>query len=331
LPGADQARLLDRLAADNANLLEALGWAIEAGATEMALHLVADLWRYWLMSGRLQDGRQLVERVLALSGADRPTAARVRALDAAGGVAYWNADTGRAERLYREQLSIAKQLDLRWEIANATLNLAYVSFAKGDEAASARDVADAAGLFRELGDEWMLARLDWALATTLQRSGRVTEARERFLELVERYRANEDVWYEGLALGSLAWVCLALGDVREAFTWSVRSLRIAHRLRDVADMTLSLQEAALGAIAHGRPTDAAILVGAFEALCELHGIRPPAGLQITVGNVGDPAHRARAALGSEAYEEARARGASMSVEDAVAVVYDLAASLGLDA
>ena len=175
----------------------------------------------------------------------------------------------------------------------------------------------------------MVARIEWAETTSLQRQGQSEAAHERFLDLLRRFHENGDIWYEGLAFGSLAWVDVTMGHLEPAFWWAVQSLRVARDLRDVADMTLSIQMGAVAAVAFQRPLETATLISAFDVLCQVHGIRPPAGLQMLMKTMPDPRDYARAALGPTGYEEAAARGAAMTLDEAVEAIFELARGLGV--
>jgi len=329
LPGGTQATWIVQLAADDANLRAALLRVIARGDADAALLGVAHLWRYWLLSGRLNDGKQLITSVFAMPGADEPTVARVRALDAAGGTAYWQGEATVAERFYAEQEHLGRELGLAWEEANGAYNVAHARFALGDEETSIRDLASAKAKFAALGDERIVARIAWAEATSLQRRGLHDQAREEFLELLGRFHASGDIWYEGLAFGSLAWVDVTAGKFDSAFWWALQSMRVGQDLRDVADMTLSIQMGAVAALVFERPVEVATLLGAFDALLVAYGIRPPAGLQQLIQGIGEPRDYARTALGAVAYEAARARGAAMTLDEAVDAVFALGRELGI--
>ena len=108
LPGADQARWLDRLAQDHANLASALRWAIDAGDIDTAQRLSYATWRYWQVGGHLREGRVLADAVIDMPGADEPSPGRMWSFAAAGGLAYWQADAVRSGVLYEAQLETAR-------------------------------------------------------------------------------------------------------------------------------------------------------------------------------------------------------------------------------
>ena len=108
---AGQGAWLDRLGLDHPNLRAALRWSIAAGDVQTGLRLVAALWRFWQLDGHVAEGHAWVQAVFAMPGADEPTPARVGALAAAGGIAYWRGDREEALDLYTSQLSLAEQLE----------------------------------------------------------------------------------------------------------------------------------------------------------------------------------------------------------------------------
>jgi hypothetical protein len=59
--------------------------SVETGEAEVGERIGGALWRFWLLRSHLREGRRL-EEVLALAGAQEPTANRVKALTALGGL-----------------------------------------------------------------------------------------------------------------------------------------------------------------------------------------------------------------------------------------------------
>ena len=103
-PGAPAAQA--RLEGERDNCRAALRWLVERGATERALRLVGALGRFWFYRGYLAEGEAWTARVLALPGADRPTAGRARALYAAGAAALGRGDYAAVEAAGREALAL---------------------------------------------------------------------------------------------------------------------------------------------------------------------------------------------------------------------------------
>ena len=105
------------------NLRAAFEYLVETGDHERVTRLVEGAWRFWQMRGHVLEGRRRVDRVLAMPGfPERRSRARLRALEAAGGLAYWSGDLAAAGVLYIEAETEARQLGDQGSIANALYN-----------------------------------------------------------------------------------------------------------------------------------------------------------------------------------------------------------------
>jgi predicted ATPase/class 3 adenylate cyclase len=322
LPGADQPRWLDRLSADSPNLRSATRWAIDAGETELALRLVAALWRYWQLDGHLNEGRDLAQRALAMPGADARTTARLAAITAMGGIAYWRSEMDVALRYYSEQLALAEELGDSAAAADATFNLAFTRWIGGDPEGARAIIDDAERRFRELGDERGIARLEWTRATAVMQSGDAAGSIAIFERLLAMYEATGDAWYHALAAGSLAWAHWAIGDVSTAGRWLLQGLAETRSMRDIASMTIGLPALSVYALTACGPEVAASIMGAFETLTQMYGIEPPGGLNFLI-TTQQPLDRARQELGDEAFEVAFERGRRLTLEEAIDLVAEV--------
>jgi predicted ATPase/class 3 adenylate cyclase len=334
LPSADQGRWLDRLRQDHDNLGAALRWSVAAGDVNLAQRLAASTWRYWQFGGHLREGRELIDAVIAMPGADEPSPSRLWAYAAAGGLAYWQADTDRARDLYQEQLATARQIgDLAGE-ADACYNLAAVNYIMGDGNEAKAILELARQRYRDVGDELGFNRTEWSVANIMLIEGgtaagwdpaliesTAAEGMARMIAAKARYEATGDAMYVGLAAGTLAFANLFLGDIAAAGRDAVETIVTAHAMRDVATTTVSLAGGAIIAMESGLSREAATMMGAFDALCEIHGVRPPAGLgQLLAGSRIE--QRAEATLDSQEYAAAVRQGRHMSLDEAVAFVVD---------
>jgi tetratricopeptide (TPR) repeat protein len=317
LPSAAQARWLDRLAQDHANLGSALRWAVDAGAVDVAQRLSWATWRYWQLAGHLREGRNLAEAVVAMPRADEPSPGRMWSLAAAGGLAYWQADTARASALYHAQLETAGQIGDRTGEADAFYNLAATESIFDDREEGARYLQLAREAYRELGDEIGFARTDWAMANLEMLSGRLEEALAMVTDSRRQYARSGDAMYEALACGSIAFINQLLGNRGAAVAAGIEAIQLSFAMRDVATTTVTMADGAILLIEAGRPDAAATVLGAYHALCDLHGVQPPAGIGALILESGVD-ERAMAALSSEQHAAAARRGAAMSLDEAVA-------------
>jgi predicted ATPase len=165
--GDEQKRVLDRFEREHDNLRAALARAISLDHAEMAMRVFAGSWRFWQMRGYLAEARENGERVLALPDCRDYPEARAAALEAAGGIAYWQADLHRARGWYEEALDLARASGDKARIANAAYNVGFTFSLNQEDQLAARTLAqEALGLYRELGDEAGVGRSLWGLANT---------------------------------------------------------------------------------------------------------------------------------------------------------------------
>jgi predicted ATPase/class 3 adenylate cyclase len=338
IPGRDQARWLRRLALDHPNLSAAMDWAVRSGQTGTALDLGAALWRYWQLDGHLAEGRALLERALRVPGAQEPTRSRLGALDAVGGLAYWQDDKPAARHWYREQLLVARALGDRRAEADALLNISYVYVLHSpfgdytpwrDPATPDRPVTDPFEMidlleraYAELGDELGVARIRLGRAQLAAAGGDTATGVPAIEELLESFDRHGDVAYHAMACSTLAWLAFRDGDLPVASRWMLRSVLDSYEVGDRSTATLGLYTAAILAAETGQPIEAATLANTFQALCEQHGVRPPAALTDLLG-VADPLESTRASLAEEAFAAAAERGRHMSLDEAVRLLTEV--------
>jgi predicted ATPase/class 3 adenylate cyclase len=320
LPGSDQARWIDRLEADGPNLRAAVEHAIADGATDIALRLVGSLWRYWLMTGRLSEGRASTDRALTLPGADLTSAARAKALHAAGGLAYWMGDAAGADAIYQEALVVAKEVGGDAAIARAQFDLAFTRRLVGDVDGSDRAMADARERFERVGDAFSVLRIDWASSLIFSEDADPATRLRMLTAMVERLEAQGDPWSSGTALHLRSRLLLASGRPVEALRLSLEAFRLALAARDRAEVVLALQPLAGELLGVGEHELAAIVIGAVQGAGERFGIRAPVSFERLSG-VPDPMPALIDRLGADGCARAIETGRRMTLDDAV----DLAA------
>lgn len=324
MPGRDQPGWLDRLGADHDNLRAAIAWAIDHGEGKIGLRLGAALWRFWQLRGHIEEGLRTMDRILELPGTDAPTIERARALGAAGGLHYWGADMPAAHALYQAQLEVARGLGDARETADALFNLAHTVFLlERDHTTVDHMNEEAVRLLTELGDEIGLARLAWTHNNLLMEQGRATP--EEAFALVHRFEELGDAWYVALAYGTLAWMAFAMGNVAECLRWGLISINAHHVMGDVASPTIALRHIAIVFDDLGEPEAAATLVAAYESLCSRYGVRPPAFFEDLTPQLS------RRELDTSGYPDAMARGAAMSLEEALDFIMRVGGELLSDA
>jgi len=323
LNSGDQPPWLDRLARDDANLRAALRWSIAAGHVESAQRLLGALWRYWLLTGSLGEGAEHVEAVLSMPDANRPTKALAGALAAAGGIAYWRADSAGAKGRYEQQLEIAQRIGDEAGVADAWYNLASARFVIGDPTAAHEAALEARRGYASLGDAIWVNRVEWGMTNLAMELRPLSEQIPEMLRILYKAEALGDAPYAAMTSGSLAWAAFMSGDLPSAGRWTLKAMLGYYAIRDVASSTVSLPIGAVMALEWGRPREAGILLGAFEALALRYGVRPPLGLDVLIKSA-DPLERVRRILPPDGLEDALAIGRRMTLGETMDLMVSLA-------
>lgn len=319
LEGREGAAAFDRVGEEWNNLTVALQWAIDAGEGQMALQFAAKLWRFWWLRGEMETGRSTIARILEMPGADVPTSARLRALEAMGGILYYGADNDGAGRFYRAQLELAQELGDLQGLADAQFNLAFTMDLQGRLDKGQALIDEIASSYRAARDEVGVARTGWLQSNLFWAAGRMEEARAAAERSIARFQELGDVPYELLAESGLAMACLQMGDRQAAVRWFLVAFALNDERGDEVGITVALPLMAAAALAVAGPEPAATILGAYDGLSRRYGIHMPRGLKEVVDKQ-DPRSAARAALDEATFDAAVGRGREMTMKAAVEFV-----------
>ena len=147
----DAADWLARMDASWPDVEQALAWACAEGESELRLGAAAGLWRWWLTSGRLAEGRGWLGRVLA-GPHDRTGLPAARALAAASVLAVENGDYPSAAEQGAAALRIFEAHGDRKAAAFAATAVGSAHRYLGDNAAARRFFERSMNLRRQLAD-----------------------------------------------------------------------------------------------------------------------------------------------------------------------------------
>jgi predicted ATPase/class 3 adenylate cyclase len=204
---------LGQLEEERDNLRGAFDTAL-ALEPEQALELAGRLGLYWNRRGQYSEGRQRLAAALAAAPA-APAFARVRALNEAGYLAFWQADLDAAEQLGREALALAREHGDRTGAGYALNLLAGVTDSKGDAIA-------AIDLYEESLAEYEAAGDDAGRLLTLQNLASNALGRgdyQRAISLLREKREStrgRDTYSDALAVGLLGFAFAGNGETEEA-------------------------------------------------------------------------------------------------------------------
>jgi predicted ATPase/DNA-binding SARP family transcriptional activator len=315
LTGADQARWLDRLEAEHANLQAALRWASGTGDTDLALLLAAKLWRFWQLRGHFAEGRRWLEDVLAAEGP--ASMARAKALIGLAGLCYWQGDWDAAEAAYRQARELAKGLDDWWLELEALFGVAFTLACHRGELQAAASIEQQFQAIIAEHPEPLAIGLGLATSQMMRLfAGDLDGSRSYGEQCLAGTRALGERWYESQILRTLALTSMLQGRYQQAESELRECLDIALELGDLAGVAIDLDRLGQAAVALGRPERAVVLAAAADRLRESIG----GGLTVESGRwaTEHPRDAARRQLTDTQIDRAWAQGRTMGLEDAVA-------------
>jgi len=279
--GNDQRAVLDAYEREHDNLRAAMTFAIASDRGRMAQELLAAVWRFWQIRGHLAEARERAERVLALPSAQARDAVRLAALDAAGGIAYWQADMEPARRWYEEERSLARELGDAIGEANAIYNLSFTYSFSREDAAKARELAtDARDRYRKLGDRHAEARAIWAIVNSVlfdvgndvPVTADVEEAVAAAMAAIPVFRELNDRFMLGWSLYTFGMLKSILGDPDAARETYHESIGLFKETNDLTGYALVLDGFAALEWAAGDRDRAMRLAGAATAIGDVAGV-----------------------------------------------------------
>jgi DNA-binding CsgD family transcriptional regulator len=365
LVGPHQADWFARLELEQDNLRAALHWCGAQGYAEVALRLAAALWWFWAVRGYGNEGRErlaaLLERFKSPSPSARLTAARARALHAAGNLASFQGDLRSARAFNQQALDLFRTQSDAAGVESVLHALALVASREADHPTAIDLLEQVLESARARRDQRAIGVALYNLGTVLHQQGELAAAREALTECVELKRRIGGPRDIGLALLTLAAVvetqgertvaislyeesigaCRSSGDDRAAALGLLglakieedhrdyaaaqryvgESLSLHQRLGDMQGLALVLERAASIASGLNHHRRAVRLQGAVV------------GLRERIGNTQPPPSRAKAdlwrrratrALGSIGVQTAWEAGRAMSASEAVKCALDLA-------
>jgi predicted ATPase/class 3 adenylate cyclase len=304
---------LDRSETDHDNLRSAFAWAVHRHQGEVAQRLSGALWRFWQMRGHLREGREKVEIALQLQGAT--PASELAAREAAGGLAYWQADMSAAEDHYLAALELARRTQDPRMIANAIYNVSSPRAVRVgvEEVLSMLD--EGLGLAESIGDRALIGRIHWGRGGVhyLSELPDIENPEAALVEyrLAAEYLAGTDEIFDiGWTERMLASVLLGLGRAEEAEVHLRQGLRMFVEAGDISALPLHIADFVQLALARDQFDRALVLAGAASALQTFSETR----LLDLVANDVKGLERAIESVGRERAEKLAAEGQTMNVD-----------------
>ena len=302
---ADRGRWLAQCDAEIDNFRFALDWLFQTQDLDWGLRLCMALFRFWDMREHLTEGRERLETILRLAGAER---AKERAKvshfigalataqgdypaaehylqhglslyeelgDQPGIAASLNAlavsardrgDYSSAQSYFERSLACWRTLSDRLAIARCLHNLANVVKGRGDYARARWALREAADTFQELGDHTGAA---WSInqqGDIARAQGDMAAARELYQRALSAFRDAGDPWGSARSLTDLGYIDCEQGDHSAAHAEYREALEIFAELGHRRGMARAMEGSACLALARGHAARALTLAAAAAHL-----------------------------------------------------------------
>jgi predicted ATPase/DNA-binding CsgD family transcriptional regulator len=297
---------------EHLNVSAALEFCLsEPEGVEGGLEMLPALGLYWSVTGSLQEGRQFLQRALAVA-ADR-CPGRADALWVAAWIASNQGDMAAAEEAGEESCRLAQTHGNVRALAHASVHLGLARMLGGDIDGAERLFHQALATVERANPAGIGAlRL---LAEVARRRGDVDEAEARLREVLAICKAQEETWMRASALWSLAVLAWEEGDLAEAMSLARESLGLRAIFPDKVGIAQCLEILAWVAADLGIHDRAATLLGAAEAVWKAVGASLFTHL---VGYHENCDSTVRRALDKRAFSQLRRKGGEQSLADMVA-------------
>ncbi|MFE5847461.1 BTAD domain-containing putative transcriptional regulator [Streptomyces niveus] len=301
-------------AADGLNTLalygfEALGdrWGIAASLGRRAVHAH--------IRGELAGAREDGERSARLFRELGDRWGELQSVSPLALLAMIDGDYTEAARLHHEGLRIAEELGLDVEVATRLSGLGRLALLTG-EPDRARELHERARrVAAEQGYRFGEIHAEIGLALGARRAGALDEAKARLVRIRDWYAEVSIEAGNALVLAELGFVAEQRGDAATALTTHLDGLAAARATGNPRAVALALEGLAGARSLAGDPESAALLLGAATAARERTGAPLPPAESADVERI---TRAAGTALGTGAFEEAFARGTTLTPDEALA-------------
>lgn len=310
----EQLELLDRTQAEKDNLGVAFAWALENANFEAAARLVSAMDYFWCYKDSSVEGYRWFKRVIP--EADRIAAPyRARLLLGAARLAWVNGDLAQSECFYQTTLGLSQELGDELRAAWSLAGLAGISL-RPEMYEQAMSLSDRAyEIFSSLDERSGIAFVLGVQGELAKNIGDFSLARQKYEAAITASQETGERFREMMMLSNLCMVAYNEGKYQDAKNLGIIVLEqyLDATVRQGIIFQLWLLAGPLARL--DQPEKAARLIGASAALIEDMGATDhPSDLPQLAAYI----NFTRQQLGEAGYEAARAEGAAMTLEQAVA-------------
>ena len=243
LLGPQQLSWLQRLDAERDNLRAAMTWAAEEDEADVGLRIGAALWRYWQLRGSDSEGRERLERLLALrSGSEE---ARGQALARTAALAFVKGDHEAVRRYGDAGLPVLRRLGDSVVLAGTLGMMGNSALALGDFDRAGALTEEAVEVGRRSGDLMTESYAHYCAGVVFVWQGELDEGQRLIEESVRGARQLGNVRSVASWTRALGGIALARNDYAQARRLFEESLALHRTLDDPWGISHSLTSLAL--------------------------------------------------------------------------------------
>lgn len=312
LMGAEQVAAIRRIDEEQPNIRLALDWGLSE-QPESALRLAAAMGQYWWMRRSFSEGLDWLQRALSVktSRSDLRAAALVARARLSRRIGDYSSAMVEAE----EGARLARELDSPTVLARAVTILGIVASHRGDLEEALEHFQESGRLAEAAGD---LERTSSSLnnVALIESALGQQEVAVRHVEAaLAAADQTGDKFQRANILDTMGRINFRLGRYDVAQEGWREAILVSSEFEDSMNIADCLEGYALLAMAANNAARNVVLIAAADSIRAATGAERTAEWAVEV----DESHaKARARLGSAAADAARARGAAMSVAQAVA-------------
>lgn len=214
LTGPQQALWLTRLDQEYDNLRAVLLWSRSAaGDPELGFRIGAALWRFWLIRGRLTEGREWLNRLADDPGVAQHPKLYARLLAGAGTFAHNQGDYTAARATYEAALAQYRGLADDRGSAHVLNHMGWVAWRQGDFESARRLSEEGLALQRQIGDARGMAMALNNLAWVSHFQGDLNAAEDLHRQCESLQQKAGDRRGIAFARNNLGWVLCESGKL----------------------------------------------------------------------------------------------------------------------
>ena len=311
LRGRNQLDWLNRLDEEQGNIRLALEWCLGEDP-ESALKLVANMDRYWIMRGRLEEAIGWIDRALETPAGE--TEARTDALLTRARLRWLQGDYPGASRDADVGAEMAERIGPSVSLFSAKSLRGVLSSGTGDWATAARLHDEAFQIAWQLRDPWWVASSLNNLGLIALERGDYEVARGRLEQALEGFRQAGDEFVTALSRDSLARIYMKLKNTEAARHNWLEAVALSTHFSDAVTSSTVLEGLAEVEHAEGRDERAITLIAAAKVVRAPTGAEPQREWQ---KSTDETLTGSRAKLPRNVADAASRRGSSMTAAEAI--------------